>query len=262
MRYLFLFLASFLMFPLFAQKEKPAKDAQAQQQAMQQAMAAMMMGNKDCKIDDNYQFDHQFTSELRTFNSKGELENTFKIRNLLKNQSNIFGTEILESNIKEMPQSTVIMNLETKKMISLVDQGGMKMAMCMGMDSPLIKSYMGDAEKESTESKDKLGTMTKTGKTKTILGYHCEEWIAKDDEMSYKFWISDKSDIPMQEFYKNLGEQVAASPMAIGAKFPGKGMLMALEGQSLKNQERIEMEVIDLKPKSIKTLSTIGYNKF
>jgi hypothetical protein len=261
MRYLLLILASVLVLPLFAQKEKPAKDAQAQQQAMQQAMAAMM-GNKDCKIDDNYQFDHQFTSELRTFNNKGKLENTFKIRNLLKNQSNISGTEILESNIQEMPQSTVIMNLETKKMITLVDQGGMKMAMCMDMDNPLIKSYMGEAEKEGTESRDKLGKMTKTGKTKTILGYQCEEWIAKDEEMSYKFWISDKSDIPMQEFYKNLGEQGAASPMAIGAKFPGKGMLMSLEGQSLKNQERIEMEVVEIKPKTKKTLSTVGYNKF
>ena len=50
--------------------------------------------------------------------------------------------------------------------------------------------------------------------------------------------------------------------MAIGAKFPGKGMLMSLEGQSLKNQERIEMEVVEIKPKTKKTLSTVGYNKF
>lgn len=261
MRYLLLVLASFLVLPLFAQKEKPAKDAQAQQQAMQQAMAAMM-GNTDCKIDDNYQFDHQFTSEIRTFDLKGKAENTFKIRNLLKNQSKISGTEILESNIKDMPQSSVIMNLETKQMITLVDQGGMKMAMCMAMDNPLIQSYMGDQKKEETSGKDDLGKMTKTGKTKTILGYQCEEWKSQDEEMIYRFWISDKSDIPMEEFYKNLGEQGTASPMAIGAKFPGKGMLMAMEGQSLKNQERIEMEVVDLKPKTKKTLSTVGYNKF
>jgi Domain of unknown function (DUF4412) len=70
----------------------------------------------------------------------------------------------------------VFMNPNTKTLRSFLDAMGQKVEM-MGMDS----SYRYGLEHPKS-SREKTGEPQTTGKIKTILGYKCEEYIAKDNE--------------------------------------------------------------------------------
>jgi hypothetical protein len=240
----------------FAQKDRKTRDEESQQKAMQQAMAAMV-GNKDCQIADTYAFDHRFSMTMRTWDKKTKEETWIKMRNYVSDKNDIMGIETVESSIRDMPSGTIIFQTEKNQIVTLIDQEGTKMAMCMSMDNPLF-----GGGKDQSETKKEPLDLKKTGKTKTILGYTCDEWIGEDTDMKFVFWITEKVEIPMYRYLTALGKQ-KTSPMAFGSNLPEKGMMLMMEGQSKKEGgDKMQMEVTELKPRTKSSISTVGFQRF
>lgn len=249
---LLLALAGFAL-PLSAQKERKQKDAAEQEKAMQQAMAAMF-GNQNCPIQDNYNFDHAFTSVMVSTDKSGKEETRIKARNLISGSEDVMGIEVLESNIKDMPSSTMVLDMGRRSMVTLMDQQGNKMAICMSMDNPMFGMQ---AEDDKADAAD----FRKTGKTKEILGFRCEEWASEDADMTYSFWVSDKTGMPVDRYYDVMNKQRLA-PGGLATRMPKGGMVLRIDGVSKKDDSRMEMEVVELKPKLKSAISTKGYQRF
>lgn len=254
MRILLPLLLLALSLPVLAQKDRKSRDEKSQQDAMQQAMAAMF-GNKDCKMADEYRFDHQFTSIFRSWDAKGKEDNWIKSRNHLSDQSAVLAITILESSMADMPASTMVIDADNKAMITLMDQQGMKMALCMPMDG-LVE----DPASESADREDP-SELKKSGRTRVILGHPCEEWISEDKQMTYSMWIAEKSELPMSRYYEALNKQ-GNNQLGIGTRNMPKGMLLLMEGKSRTNKERVQMEVLEIQPRSGSAVSTQGYQRF
>jgi hypothetical protein len=246
----------FVALSLAAQQERPSRDAEGQQRAMQQALSAML-GGKNCEIDDSYRFNHSFTTQINTWSKKGKEEMRMKTRNMMDSKGETIGVEVLEMSNAEMPPSTIIMHPAKNQMITLINQAGSKMAMCLALDNPMLQQMGQDYSKDES----KMSEWRKTGKTRSILGYTCEEWAAEDKQTDYSFWIAQNVDIPIDLFYRSVREQ-RNSPLSLGGLLVDKGMLMAMETSSKKNQERMTMEVVELKPSINTTVSTAGYTRF
>jgi hypothetical protein len=78
------------------------------------------------------------------------------------------------------------------KTIAFMDMSGMK-----------IKKESSISQYDNTDKiPEDVGEFDKTGKTKTILGYHCEEYIYQNDDGKASLWITKK--FPIQTQYAPL----------------------------------------------------------
>lgn len=234
----------------FAQKDKSDKGT-ADQQAMQQAMAAMM-GGQNCDIAASYAFDHDFDMNMTMVDKKGKEASRMTMRCYLSNDGKRFGYLLLSSSEKKTPSAKMVMDMTTKKMITLIDQEGRKMAMCMDLNSPLFQS--------DRQVDDPVQKMKKTGRTKTIQGYLCEEYQSVTEEATSSYWVSKKTSIPMGKYYKAMSS-MKTTPFGGGQDLPTDGMMMQMESVS-KNGEKTKLEVTAIHPNHTSSISTAGYQKF
>lgn len=250
LRTVFIFFSLLIVVTAFGQKDKSDK-GNAEQQAMQQAMAAMM-GGQNCEISATYGFDHDFEMNMSHFDKKGKEDSKMKMRCFLTEDGTRFGYQLLDSSEKKAPGAKMVMDMTTKKMITLIDQQGQKMAMCMDMNSPLFQA--------DRQVDDPVQKMKKTGRTKTILGYACEEYQSITEEATTSFWVSKKTSIPMGKYYKAMSS-MKTTPFGGGEGLPTNGMMMLMESVTKKG-EKTTLEVTAIHPNQRTTISTAGYQKF
>lgn len=245
---LFLILASLVS--AGAQVDKDKQDNKAQMEAMQQAMAAIM-GNQNCEIAADYPFDHDFDMTISQYDKKGKMDSRMTMRCFLNDAATVLGYEILNSTEKKVPPAKMILEAKSNKMVTLVDQDGQKMAICMDLNNPMFSQGRG--------VDDPMGEMTRTGRTKTILDQLCEEWQMDDEQATTSFWIAKKSSLPMARFYATM-ESMQSSPFG-NRKMPTNGMMMLMESVAKKSNDKTVMEVTALHPQRKSKISTSGYQK-
>lgn len=90
----------------------------------------------------------------------------------------------------------MIFDSKNKVMITLVEAS--KMAMVMSSDK--MNAY---AQNQPTDKDQKNYKITRTGKTKVILGYTCEEVIAESDDSKSVIWIAKNTGINISESFAN-----------------------------------------------------------
>jgi|GEM_PF-1591505 len=84
-------------------------------------------------------------------------------------------------------------------------------------------------------AKDEELTITKTGNTKKILGYNCEEYIVLDKKNKYVQWVT--SDIRI-DYSKAMATMVKNMHMKIdGSDMRGQTLLMEMTSYNLKKDE-------------------------
>ena len=247
---LFFLLMLISLMTAMGQKDKAQSDDKAQMEAMKQMMAAML-GSQNCEIAADYPFDHDFDMTISQYDKKGKMDSQMSMRCFLNDAGTVLGYEILKSSEKKVPPAKMILEAKNKKMVTLVDQDGQKMAICMDLNNPMFNQGRG--------VDDPMGELTKTGRTKTILDHRCEDWQMDDDQSTTSFWIAEKSSLPMARFYSTM-ETMQSSPFG-QHKMPSKGMMMQMESVSKKNGDRTTMEVTALHPQRKSRISTSGYQK-
>ena len=87
---------------------------------------------------------------------------------------------------------TMITNKSTGDVIQIIEEDGEKMAMKINFKKMI------EAEK-TKDSKNKLGAVTKTGKSKNIRGYLCYEYITKSETGNSIVWATEEIDLNMNE---------------------------------------------------------------
>lgn len=90
----------------------------------------------------------------------------------------------------------MIFDTKNKVVITLIEAS--KTAMVMSSDK--INAY---AQHQNTDSEHKNYKITRTGNTKVILGYTCEEVIAESDDSKSVIWIAKETGINISEAFAN-----------------------------------------------------------
>ncbi len=210
-----------------------------------QDIAKAMSGGKKIKPKPEYNFagslKFQFTATNDGKLSKGEQMWYFPA-----GSENIFGISM------NMGQGTVmrgVIDYAEKSMIMFMDD----QKMVMGIPFDLDKT-MKDVQ---NDPKTKVSTPKKTGRTKTILGYKCDEWITENAEYNTAVWMTDKLPINSAGFYKIMSQQLAKST---GTPMPSdmKGVPLEVQGTNKKSGEKFSMVCTEVSNKPTK-FSTAGY---
>lgn len=152
-------------------------------------MLQQMMGfflNPSCAVKDNYTFNHKLYLEIQ---SEGHSKNeNYKGKFIyhINPDSLWMGVEVFnfpgDSSMSEDTKS--IINFKDSCAITLMDMDGKKVLSSSKMGSQLF------VQNEKMDSSMYIEPK-KTGKTKTIDGILCHQYISEDEDMLTEFWIED-----------------------------------------------------------------------
>ena len=213
-------------------------------QSAQDIIKGMSSGKK-VKVKPEYNFagslKFQATSTQKGKASKGE--QTWYFPN---SSESIFG---ISMNMGQGSSMRGVIDYADKSMIMFMEE--QKMVMGIPMD---LEKAMKDVQ---NDPKTKVSTPKKTGRTKTILGYVCEEWVTENADNTSSVWLSNKLPINSASFYKIMAQQLSKST---GTPMPAdmKGVPLEIQATNKKSGDKYNMVCTEVSNKPTK-FSTTGY---
>ncbi|TLX76015.1 DUF4412 domain-containing protein [Labilibacter sediminis] len=158
-------------------------------------MEKMGASSTPVKLEDNYSFTVSITIEIKAFDASDQLTSNGEIITYLNPNTESYAYQFTSEEIDEKQQDTkgvIIMDMENEACIILSDDEPKKTGIAYGMANM--------TDNEAWENNDETESMPdniledtnikKTGRTKSILGYKCIEYLHKDDNSKTSFWIT------------------------------------------------------------------------
>ena len=185
-------------------------DPDYQQKNQEQWQQMFAQGGSDIPIEESYQFDTNvmYTMEFSSEKESSEVDYSM----WFSDEKNYMATQV--SQIKsgseknqEMPGSVFsVIDENNKAMIILMEE--QKIAQVISMDR--IKDI--SVQENETEGLDaSFESIKKTGNTKKILGYECEEFVSENQDTQFTFWITQELDIYQKNMFYNVSKSLGGS---------------------------------------------------
>ncbi|TDQ18663.1 uncharacterized protein DUF4412 [Algoriphagus boseongensis] len=134
-----------------------------------------------------YQFTGYMVMEVTATDKKGKSDPPSRINYLLGDNVEFMGMSFSDP---KTPQNTTttIMDTKNQAMVMLLDNEGQKSSMAMKMDYDKIQDMVDEEASDQMKTEDYQ--ITKTGNTKDILGYPCEEFLVKTEDGEGRYWVT------------------------------------------------------------------------
>lgn len=150
------------------------------------------------ELKSEYKFNNDALVEIQGYKKSGEKEGDLVQHRMYFSEDKYYGGEFNDPKAKKPMKSISIMEFERNILIMLSEEDSKKTGFAMKQDySNAAKSTSADSTKHK---------ITKTGKTKIILGYTCEEWLITNDENADKseVWITTGVNLNILESFKMM----------------------------------------------------------
>lgn len=209
-----------------SRKNKRAKESEASQDASNFDMEKMMemaMNRKPAEYESSYTFDFTTTMEMTSPSMKA-----------IKMTTSYGETAYYI----EMDQgTTMITDYKNEAMITLNKKKKTAQAMSLGM----MKMFDTDANQESNDGDISI---KKTGRTKTIRGYKCDEYLIKGGDFTSEGWFTKDVNFDMMSHAQSMAEVFKSKGNDV---FTKKDIGFPIEMTSTTEaNEQITMKVLDI----------------
>ncbi|MEO0405334.1 MAG: DUF4412 domain-containing protein, partial [Bacteroidota bacterium] len=182
---------------LFKKKNKNKDSSDSQEETSTEDQNATMpgytMGGK-ADVEDSYTFEHSIDLKMVMTDKKGK-EEVMEMTMLISDEEGMFGTEMFLDGAK----SYTVMDLTNGKTITLTSASGMNIGMVVELDP--------ESMQPSEEDMPEVSEFKKTGRTKEILGYTCEEYTYETEEENMSIWMTDEANINMGNAFNSMAAQ-------------------------------------------------------
>lgn len=205
-----------------------------------------------------YQFKNYMDIAIE-ISGKADESFSLKMRYLYNNEMQLFASKYLSMEGMENDMNmSVISDLKNQKMIMVMEDQNQAMIMPMGgTGMPGMKQDKRDQPKryEPYEPGEDV-SLEKTGNTREILGYTCDEYIYEDDENDMQMWISKGLQLTTRK------EVASRSVLSLFHQYnmQEEGTLLAMKATSKKDNSVMAMEVTDVGLGNEQTIDLAGYN--
>jgi len=203
-------------------------------------MMGSLYGGATIPVDDEYTFESRLKYKMSS--ESGKKSNSMEYTVLINPDKDYMGTQMgsMESDGKKSSAPvnlTTIMDYGNNAMIMIMEDQKMAQIMPMNMVIP------GD----SALIVENNVTIEKTGKTKEILGYTCEEYQMKSDDADGSIWIAPDVPVMSQALFENMGKSSFAKNTDW---LDTKGMMMEMDmmvnEEDSKKPSHMKMTVISM----------------
>jgi hypothetical protein len=227
------------------------------QQKNQEQWAKMLgQGGADIPIEKSYQFD---TNVLYTMEFSSEKDNSVVDYSMwFSDDKNYMATQVSQiqsgsKNNQEMPAS-VMSVIDEKNMAMIILMEEQKIAQVIAMDK--IKD-LATQENEAEGLDASFEAIKKTGNSKKILGYDCEEFASENEDTRFTFWVTQELDIYQKNMFYNVSKSLGGSSFASIPK-EAQGLMMEMQFEHKNKDERGSMVVKEIRKQS-KSVDTQDY---
>jgi hypothetical protein len=235
--------------------KKQSDTASAQNKGGTKATGRGLFGAKiDIKYDDEYKFTGRIYMQLETYDKKDVLKSdyyTYYNSNTLN-----AGIEMLPVDAKQGDKNVPTIFLydnDNKCFMMLLENSGSKTGMISTLPSD---SAMAAQAKNQKGANPEKATITKTGNSRVIAGYKCDEYkIVDPDKDGYSnVWMT--KDVKLKADKKYWGK----SGMPTYYNYPGfeGSMMLAMESFDKNNKTTMKMETKEINDKYSHSISTVG----
>ncbi len=149
-----------------------------QSQDLQDILGQLGAGTTKAVYEPTYKFDTYMQMEL------SDPQNKKVVYNAYLNRDGSSYAVIFED---QGARSVIVFDTKNSTMLMLVENDGEKTGFAMGID-PAALAEMGEEDDEGDFEYESF----KTGNSKTILGYQCDEYLIKDESSEIRIWSSDE----------------------------------------------------------------------
>lgn len=144
-------------------------------------------------------------------------------------------------------ESGIMTQMDGNDMSMIYDFAQDKMIMLNEKDKSamIMPSRFGSAMASKQAEASASATVTKTGNTKKILGYTCEEYLIQDEKHKSNVWITTEIKLDYTKWSKAFGGQKGSASGS--SEFDGQGMMMEMTSYNKKGEAETHMIMTDYK---------------
>lgn len=162
------------------------KAEKAGNNAFEGIMGGMM---EPATTESEYAFTGFMVMEVVSTDKKGKSEDPVRINYLLSKEPEFMGMNFQDPK-KPENTTTTIMDTKNQAMVMLMSTDGQKSSFAIKMDYEKMQELVDEEAEDQLENPEYK--LTKTGNSKTILGYNCEEWLVVSEDGEGRYWITEK----------------------------------------------------------------------
>lgn len=227
------------------------------QQRMQGIMKGLGMSGEPVPYEENYNFDYKIQMHIESFNKSGEQTSTGEFITHLDPDSKSMAYEVVSGDMANPGQGMFIIDSENGAMIILNEENGEKTGIVYGIGA--FFQTLGQTYEEEVDLSDSPETylanpnVKKTGRTKTISGYRCEEYVFKDENTESEIWITKDLKMNTHDYFSTLFKT------SLYSQGIGWGYMMEVTSLDKSNGNKSFMQVTDIDKNSNVSFDLSGY---
>ena len=242
-----------------ANKEASAEQSEKETSGEEQGGINLggLFGNKvDLKYNDKYDFASRLYMQAETYDKKDITKmDMYMYYSPTSPNVGIETKSITTESGDEVPvSSSMVMDGENKCFIMLTDMNGTK----MGIISAIQDENAPETDKNGKPVKKTPPSITKTGNTKIIAGYKCDEYIYKDTDAKTtgKIWHSKDANLKIDR----RSWSKAGMPDYYRYKDFSEDIILASEASDEKGKLQTKSETKEINPNFPHTITVKGYS--
>ena len=216
----------------------PDYEANYQQQLNQM----MGSGSENIPIEESYAFQTRVTYQL-TMTDKNQ-PSVVNYEMWFPEKEGYMATKVTNSSkgdSKDMPSSMLsILDDKNQAMIIIMEEQKIAQLLSMGK----IKEIAVE-ENETESAVTEFNAIQKTGKSKKILGYTCEEFSSQNETNKFTFWITKDLELFQENMFFNISKSLGGNTFD-NIPESAQGFMMEMHFENSSNMEKGSMTVIDI----------------
>mgnify|MGYP001178208847 CR=1 FL=1 len=204
------------------------------------------------EVADSYSFDGYSFIQFTGLDEKGKKIDPFLLTSYLSSDPNITALQFKSEESKKSEEGTftLIYDFNLNVSITLMVNDSQKMRMAYGYDAGMLSAPVENSTSPKPAN-DESVSFEKTGKTKTILGYTCDEYRIETDENTTLYWVTQSPLNSSPSFWSQnnpfLTARMKSSNPTMFGQMP-TGSMMEAHVTSKKDKSKFDMEVIEIQP--------------
>jgi hypothetical protein len=199
-----------------------------------------------------YNFDAHIQMEISQYKKNGNLDEQMLYDSYVHKEDADYAMEFSNDGSK----SIIIFDTKNSAMLILSISDGEKTGFATTIDPETMAEEAEAYEQEDSEMDPDPLSYKKTGKTKNILGYSCDEYLVEDEASEVHMWVSEKLGKEMRKEWLNNKQTFGAMFTQANAL---NGMVMEYDFLDKEDGNKMVMQVTKIDLNHTHTVSTDGY---
>jgi hypothetical protein len=209
-----------------------------------------LTGNVD--YEPVYSFDAHIQMEISEYKKNGTLDNQMLYDSYVHKEDADYAMEFSNDGSK----SIMIFDTKNSAMLILTNSDGEKSGFATSIDPETMAEEAEAYEEEDSGVDSDPFNYKKTGKTKNILGYSCDEYLMEDEATEVRMWVSEKLGKEMRKEWMNNKQTFGAM---FSSAYALNGMVMEYDFLDKEDGDKMVMQVTKIDLNQSHTVSTEGY---